>query len=104
MAATHDGELVDLLSSLYTAWHFGDTVSDDGLTFDHRLRPGHATTRNAIAMLKLRGAPEGLVRLASGTAMRLDRERAAPHIGQGGPDATQPSTGGSNRRDWNGLD
>lgn len=81
MAATHDGELVDLLSSLYAAWHFGDTVSDDGLTFDHRLRPGHATTRNAIALLKLRGAPESLVRLASDTATALDRERAAPRIG-----------------------
>ena len=40
IAATHDGELVDLLSDVYVAYHFGDAVAADGLVFDHRLRPG----------------------------------------------------------------
>ena len=58
LAATHDGELVDLLAGIYTAYHFGDAVAADGLLFDHRLVPGRATTRNAIALLRLHGAPD----------------------------------------------
>jgi len=40
LAATHDGELVDLLAPLYAAYHFGDAVGDSGLIFGHRLQPG----------------------------------------------------------------
>jgi DNA mismatch repair ATPase MutS len=56
LAATHDGELVDLLRDSYTVCHFGDAVGPDGLTFDYRLTPGSATSRNAIALLELSGA------------------------------------------------
>ena len=75
LAATHDGELVDLLDDAFDAWHFGDSIGPDGLTFDHRLRTGPATSRNAIALLRLSGAPESLVSRATNSADRLDRER-----------------------------
>jgi MutS domain V len=75
LAATHDGELVDLLSDRFDAWHFGDSLGRDGLAFDHRLRQGPATSRNAIALLRLSGAPESLVSRATKSADRLDRER-----------------------------
>jgi hypothetical protein len=75
LAATHDGELVELLAAHYTSCHFGDAVVDDGLVFDHRLRPGAASTRNAIALLRLYGAPPTLVRQALESAQRLDAER-----------------------------
>ena len=75
IAATHDGELVDLLPHRYSAFHFGDTVGPDGLIFDHRLRPGPATTRNAIALLRMHGASEGLIRRALECAETLDAER-----------------------------
>ena len=75
LAATHDGELVDLLSDRFDAWHFGDSLGPDGLAFDHRLRQGPATSRNAIALLRLSGAPESLVSRATKSADRLDRER-----------------------------
>jgi hypothetical protein len=75
LAATHDAELVDLLSDTFDAWHFGDSLGPDGLLFDHRLRQGPATTRNAIALLRLSGAPESLVSRATTSADRLDRER-----------------------------
>jgi DNA mismatch repair ATPase MutS len=39
--------------------HFSDAVEAEGLVFDHRLRRGPATTRNAIALLKLLGARNG---------------------------------------------
>lgn len=75
IAATHDGELVDLLPDNYSAFHFGDVVGPEGLIFDHQLRPGPATTRNAIALLRLHGAPQDLVRRALECAAMLDAQR-----------------------------
>jgi len=75
LAATHDQELVDLLSQTYAAYHFTDTVDDQGLSFDYRLQSGAATTRNAILLLRLRGAPEELVAGALSRAAELDHAR-----------------------------
>jgi DNA mismatch repair ATPase MutS len=75
LAATHDGELVDLLRDSYTVCHFGDAVGPNGLTFDYRLTPGPATSRNAIALLELNGAPEAVVTRALARAAELDRQR-----------------------------
>jgi DNA mismatch repair ATPase MutS len=75
LAATHDQELVDLLRESYAAYHFTDTIDDQGLSFDFRLLPGAATTRNAILLLRLRGAPEDLVEHALARAAELDRAR-----------------------------
>ena len=75
LAATHDGELVDLLPESYSACHFADAVGPDGLIFDHRLRSGPATTRNAIALLRLHGASEDLIRRALECAEMLDAQR-----------------------------
>jgi hypothetical protein len=78
LAATHDGELVELLRDRYEVCHFGDAVGPDGLVFDYHLTSGPATTRNAIALLKLNGAPESLVTraLARAAALELQRQRA----------------------------
>jgi DNA mismatch repair ATPase MutS len=77
IAATHDGELVDLLPERYLPFHFADAGGPEGLTFDHRLRPGPATTRNAIALLRIHGAPPDLVRRALQCAAMLDAQRGA---------------------------
>lgn len=75
LVATHDGELVDLLRESYEVCHFGDELGPEGLTFNYCLTPGPATSRNAIALLKLNGAPESLVRRALERAAELDRLR-----------------------------
>jgi hypothetical protein len=72
LAATHDQELVDLLADRYTPFHFSDDVDAQGLTFDYRLRPGPARTRNAIALLERRGAPADLVARARARAESFD--------------------------------
>jgi len=74
LAATHDGELVDLVEA-FDACHFGDSIGPDGLTFDYRLQHGPATNRNAIALLRLHGAPQTLLTEAVATAEMLDRQR-----------------------------
>ena len=75
LAATHDGELVDLLPDLFEPRHFGDTAGPDGLSFDYRLTPGPATSRNAIALLRLHGAPATLVDRALRSAAAIDALR-----------------------------
>ena len=79
MAATHDGELVDLLHDIYATYHFTDTIGPDGLMFEYRLQSGPATTRNAIALLELQGAPKTLVTRALARAAALDRQRKITH-------------------------
>jgi DNA mismatch repair ATPase MutS len=69
IAATHDVEVVAFLEGVYTSFHLVDCMEGDGLVFEYRLAKGPSTTRNAIALLELNGAPAALVRDA--------RERAA---------------------------
>jgi hypothetical protein len=76
IAATHDAELVEMLRDTYTPHHFSDAVGAEGLVFDHRLRRGPATTRNAIALLKLLGAPERMIARALTCADTLERQRS----------------------------
>jgi DNA mismatch repair ATPase MutS len=75
LAATHDSELVDLLAGAYAVCHFGDAVGPEGLVFDYLLAAGPATSRNAIALLELNGAPESLVHRALARAAALDELR-----------------------------
>ncbi|MEY4635901.1 MAG: hypothetical protein RJA55_1699 [Acidobacteriota bacterium] len=76
LAATHDDELVDLLAGTYVPYHFTDTVDAGGMRFSHRLEPGKATPRNAIALLEGRGAPAELVAQARARVAVLDRQRS----------------------------
>jgi len=77
VAATHDAELVGLLAGLYEPWHFTDTLTDAGLAFEYRLQPGAATTRNAIALLAMHGAPDGVVTRALASAEAIEHQRNA---------------------------
>ncbi len=83
VAATHDGELVALLRESYVPYHFTDTLGIDGLVFEYRLQEGPASTRNAIALLKLYGAPDDLVSRALDRAARLDRQRELTQLPSG---------------------
>lgn len=76
VAAIHDGELVDRLAACYEPWHFREHVGADGLSFDYVLRPGPATTRNAIALLAQLGAPPSMIERAISYAAELDAARA----------------------------
>lgn len=61
LAATHDIELCSLLESHFSLYHFTETVGEDKMLFDYRLRPGRATSRNAINLLRLMGFGDGIV-------------------------------------------
>ena len=74
LAATHDGELCTLLAGSYDLYHFTETVGETEMTFDYRLRPGPATSRNAIRLLGLLGFPETVVEGAKRRAENFLRE------------------------------
>jgi hypothetical protein len=66
VAATHDLELTSSLGDHYDTYFFADDFARDDLRFDHRLRPGVATTRNAIRLLERLGYPEAIIAHARG--------------------------------------
>lgn len=57
-AATHDLELTSLLSDVYDNYHFSEQVKEDIVVFDYQLKPGKATSRNALKLLKMMDYPE----------------------------------------------
>jgi len=52
LVATHDIELTQMIENGYDNYHFRETVTDDDIIFDYKLRKGPSTTRNAIKLLK----------------------------------------------------
>lgn len=67
-AATHDLELTKLLDGIYDNYHFEEEIAEEDIFFPYRLIQGPAVSRNAIALLKVLGYEEGLVRDAEAMA------------------------------------
>ena len=55
VAATHDIELTRLLGGSYDNYHFEETVTNAGIIFDYKIKPGPTRTRNAIKLLEFMG-------------------------------------------------
>lgn len=75
VVATHDMELVERLRDRYDGYHFTDMADGQGLSFDHKLRPGTPVERNAIRLLGAMGFPPELVERARARAL-ADEARA----------------------------
>ena len=63
-AATHDVELTGLLKNLYDNYHFEESIVEDDISFPYKLMKGPATTRNAIALLKVLGYDNRIIEAA----------------------------------------
>ena len=59
--STHDKELATLLRERYELYHFSETVTDNQLTFDYKLKKGIAQEGNAIKILRLYGYSDSVV-------------------------------------------
>ena len=68
IVSTHDIELAGMLAPAYDLYHFEDTIRDDQLVFDHMLKSGPLTTRNAIRILQLSGYPQPVIEEARDAA------------------------------------
>ena len=71
-AATHDIELAHLLLPQFTNYHFDDEIREDDIFFPYKLKEGYATSRNAIALLRIMGYPEDIVNNANAYVNRED--------------------------------
>ena len=67
-AATHDLELTKLLGGIYDNYHFEEEIAEEDIFFPYRLKEGPAVSRNAIALLKVLGYEENLVKDAEAMA------------------------------------
>lgn len=72
IAATHDIELSNLLDHIYTNYHFNESISDDEISFDFKIKPGKADTRNAIELLRIMNFPDKIYVRAKSTASHSD--------------------------------
>ena len=61
ISATHDVELTTILNNVFENYHFQEKVTGDQITFDYRLYPGRAETRNAIKLLSIMGYSKDVV-------------------------------------------
>jgi len=61
IVSTHDIELADMLNDEYDLYHFTETIENEELHFDHRIKAGPLRTRNAIKLLELSNYPAGII-------------------------------------------
>lgn len=73
IVATHDRELVDMLNEEYDFYYFCEKVtSDEGLSFDYKIKKGINKEKNAIKLLKYIGYPEEIIIKALEKSKSLD--------------------------------
>lgn len=75
MVASHDIELTELQEDSHENMHFREEITDRGIEFDYRIRPGRTITRNAIRLLPHLEYPEGIIAQAETLAERFSSTR-----------------------------
>jgi len=73
IVSTHDIELAKLLENEYDLYHFTETIEDETLHFDHKLKPGQLKTRNAIKVLELAEYPKEIIEEAKSISSFLEK-------------------------------
>lgn len=67
-AATHDIELTELLMNDYDNYHFDEEIKNDDVLFNYLIKPGKATSKNAIKLLSIMGFSDDIVSKAQSMA------------------------------------
>jgi Mismatch repair ATPase (MutS family) len=61
IVASHDIELTQILKNVYKNYHFSETILENDITFDYKIREGASTSKNAIKLLEYVGFPEEII-------------------------------------------
>ena len=64
MASSHDLELVEYLKGVYKMYHFAESIQEDKLVFDYRIKEGAVQSRNAIQLAALEQYPSPVIEQA----------------------------------------
>ncbi|MBD5642383.1 DNA mismatch repair protein MutS [Clostridium botulinum] len=59
--ATHDLELTSILNIVFHNYHFQENITRYKITFNYKLYPGRAETRNVIKLLSIMGYSDAIV-------------------------------------------
>lgn len=70
-ASTHDLELTEFLSEEYHYYHFEESIENDALTFDFKLKDGNWVNTNAIRILEINEFPHEITEEAKTLAKQL---------------------------------
>jgi DNA mismatch repair ATPase MutS len=70
VAASHDIELTRVLGDRIDNYHFREHITDDGMEFDYKLKPGVSDTRNALKLLRHMNFDSAIVENAEALAAK----------------------------------
>jgi len=71
IVSTHDLELIELLRKDYNYFHFEETIENNALIFDYKLKNGKLTNTNAIRILEINEFPEEITMEAKKLATQI---------------------------------
>ncbi|WP_144510714.1 MutS-related protein [Bacillus sp. FJAT-22090] len=63
--ASHDIELTEIASHVYTNYHFREAIENGEVRFDYTIHRGPSNTRNAIKLLEVLGYPQSITEKAN---------------------------------------
>ena len=75
LVSTHDIELTQLLEDQYELHYFQETIDNELLSFDYKLRKGALQKRNAINILELAGYPSEVIEEARELSVQFEQEK-----------------------------
>lgn len=73
--ASHDIELTEIASQLYTNYHFREYIENGEVYFDYTIHQGPSYTRNAIKLLEVLGYPQRITEKANELAENFTERR-----------------------------
>lgn len=73
--ASHDIELTEIASHVYTNYHFRESIENGEVRFDYTIHAGPSNTRNAIKLLEVLGYPQSITEKANGLARNFTERR-----------------------------
>ena len=72
IVSTHDRELVDILKKNFQFYYFSESVKNNTLSFDYKIKRGVSHTRNAIKLLEIIGYNKCIIEKCYVKARELD--------------------------------
>lgn len=73
LVSTHDIELTDMLLNQYDLYHFSETVNENTVGFDFKLKEGKLKNRNAIKILEINDYPKEVIEEAMEISKEMDK-------------------------------
>ncbi|MFJ5770588.1 hypothetical protein [Psychrobacillus sp. NPDC093180] len=94
--ASHDIELTEIASHVYTNYHFRESIENGEVQFDYTIHPGPSNTRNAIKLLEVLGYPQTITEKANKLAENFVEKKEWEEISEQIENSKKPRLIGNN--------